>query len=95
MAQHSHHLKNQGSFEPAEIEEMSAAFSGICKLLGVTQNDTEVMDAIASKVVSLARKGSSSAADLPERFLAETNAAAFYSAVARNNLRRNDRMDAS
>ena len=95
MAQHLDHLQNQGSFEPAEIEEMSAAFSGICKLLGVSQNDTEVMDAIASQVVSLARKGTSSAAGLPERFPAENNAAAFYAAVARNNLRRNDRMDAS
>ena len=74
---------------------MSAAFSGICKLLGVTQNDTEVLDAIASKVVSLARKGSSSATGLPERFLGETNAAAFYPAVARNNVPHNERMVAS
>jgi hypothetical protein len=61
-----------GAFEPSDIQAMSLAYEGICDALHVN-GDISVREAIAARVIELARRGERCPTVLRDRVLAEAN----------------------
>ena len=68
-----HHLEDHASFEPEEIAVMSRALEEVCKVLHI---DGEVKDreAVAARIVDLARNGVIDGKALSNRVVAEVKA---------------------
>lgn len=76
-----------GVFEPEDVDAMSLAYEEICTALHI-HGDAGASEAIAVRVIDLARGGERSPAALRDRVLAEANAGLSVLVRARNSLRR-------
>lgn len=70
------HLQDIHSFEPDAITAMSRAFEEACVALQVFAGDTRGREAIATRIVDLARTGVTDARTLRDRVLLESRSAA-------------------
>jgi hypothetical protein len=50
-------LKNQGAFDPETVQAMSAAFDDVCKALRLKLSETKGREAVAKKIIEMARQG--------------------------------------
>lgn len=66
---------NGEAFESDDINAMSRALNEVCVVLNVN-GDTAVREAIATRIVDLARRGERSSTKLRDRVIAEANGAA-------------------
>jgi hypothetical protein len=62
-------LKNQGAFDPETVQAMSAAFDDVCKALRLKLSETKGREAVAKKIIEMARKGERNPALLSHRVL--------------------------
>ncbi len=69
-------LKDQPVFEPEAVRAMSAAFDEVCRSLKLPETATREREAIAVRIVELARRGERDAKRLSERVLREAGSAA-------------------
>lgn len=65
-------LEYAGVFEPNDIQAMSLAYEDICDALHIN-GDIRAREAIAVRVIELARRGERCATVLRDRVLAEAN----------------------
>ena len=70
------HLPDQTAFEPEAIAAMSTAFEETCAALHVFAGDQMGREAIAARIIDLARHGLIDAKALRERVLREARHAA-------------------
>ena len=70
------HLTEQSAFEPAAIDAMSQAFEDACAALRIGAQDRNGREAIATRIIDLARAGVIDAAMLRDRVLRESRALA-------------------
>lgn len=68
------HIPDHSTFEPEAITVMSRAYEEACNALGVVAGDARGQEAIATRVIDLARNGVVDADALRDRVLAETQA---------------------
>ena len=68
-----HYLEERTSFEPEAIEVMSQALETACKVLHINGEIRE-REAVAARIIDLARSGVIDAKALSHRVIAETKA---------------------
>lgn len=64
-------LKDPGVFEPEVTRAMSAAFDDVCRALDLAVDDTRGREAVAVRVIELARRGERNPDKLRQRVLRE------------------------
>jgi Holliday junction resolvasome RuvABC ATP-dependent DNA helicase subunit len=74
MAAILNYIKEQSVFEPDEIHLMSRAYEEACTALNVFAGDKGGREAIAARVIDLARGGIIDSKALSERVVAEAKA---------------------
>jgi hypothetical protein len=65
-------LSSQSAFDPDDVRAMSMAMEDVCNVLKVN-GDATAREAIATRIVELARRGERSPTKLRDRLLAEAN----------------------
>ena len=65
-------LRNQPVFEPEVAHAMSVAFEEVCRALKLN-GDAQAREAVAVKIIALARRGEHDSKRLRERVLKEAN----------------------
>jgi hypothetical protein len=50
-------LENQTEFDPETLQAMSAAFDDVCKVLRLKLSETKGREAVAKKIIEMARQG--------------------------------------
>ena len=65
-------LDDQSVFEPEATRAMSAAFDEVCRILKL-DNDARAREAVAGRIIELARRGERDPKRLCERVLGEAN----------------------
>jgi hypothetical protein len=68
-------LKEQPVFEPEVTRAMSIAFDDACRKLKLTNGAAREREAVAVRIIELARRGEHDSAQLCERVLREAGAA--------------------
>jgi hypothetical protein len=66
-------LRNQSAFEPEATHAMAVAFEEVCRVLKL-DGDAQAREAVAVRIIELARRGERDPARLRERVLREANA---------------------
>ena len=69
-----HYLQDAAAFLPADIHAMSIALEDVCKALQI-DGDAGAKEAVAIRIIELARRGERGPTKLRDRVLAEANAA--------------------
>jgi CO/xanthine dehydrogenase Mo-binding subunit len=69
-------LRDPAVFEPETTQAMATAFDEVCRALKLTESAINEREAIASKIVDLARRGERSSRALIERVLRDIGVAA-------------------
>jgi hypothetical protein len=64
-----------GTFEPEHIDAMSLAFQEVCEALEIGPGATRELEAVASRIIELARRGEQSPQRLISRVLEEAGVA--------------------
>ena len=67
------YLLGQDSFDPADIEAMSAALDAVCAELNFPPTARGVRQFVANKIIGLVRRGEKDPARLRDRLLSEAN----------------------
>jgi hypothetical protein len=62
-------LKDQAAFDPETVQAMSAAFDDVCRALKLKLSETKGREAVAKKIIELARKGERNPALLCQKVL--------------------------
>lgn len=70
------HLESETVFEPEALNEMSRALHDVCNVLHIFAGDERSRQAIATRIIDLARGGVIDARALRDRVLLEARAAA-------------------
>lgn len=70
------HLSDQTTFEPEAITAMSTAFEQACDALHVFSGDARGREAVATRIIDLARNGVIDATALRDRVLQDSQASA-------------------
>ena len=70
-----HYLNNDGVFSPVDIRTMSMALDDVSKALRL-DGDVAAKEAVAIRIIELARRGERSPTKLRDRVLAEANGGA-------------------
>ena len=68
------YLKDDTSFVPADIHAMSIALEDVCKALQL-DGDARAKEAVAIRIIELARRGERDPTKLRDRVVAEANGA--------------------
>jgi hypothetical protein len=68
------YLKDDASFVPADIHAMSIALEDVCKALQL-DGDARAKEAVAIRIIELARRGERDPTKLRDRVVAEANGA--------------------
>jgi hypothetical protein len=50
-------LKNEAAFDPETVQAMSVAFDDVCKALRLKLSETKGREAVAKKIIEMARQG--------------------------------------
>jgi hypothetical protein len=66
------YLKNNGVFSPVDIEVMSMALDDVCEALRLDV-DERAKEAVAIRIIELARRGERSPTKLRDRVIAEAS----------------------
>jgi hypothetical protein len=69
-------LRDQSVFEPETTQAMATAFDEICRALKLSEGATNEREALASRIVDLARRGERNSLQLIERVLREAGVVA-------------------
>jgi hypothetical protein len=69
------YLHNDAAFSPEDIKTMSHALEDACNALKVN-GDAKAREAVAIRIIELARRGERDAANLRDRVVAEANGGA-------------------
>jgi hypothetical protein len=67
-------LRNETVFDPEATQALSAAFDDVCQELKLKDTDTRGREAIAVRIIELARRGERNAKQLAERVTREAGA---------------------
>jgi hypothetical protein len=67
-------LKNQGVFEPEITSAMSVAFDQVCKALQLGSGATREREAVAVRIIELARRGERDPKRLRDQVVRESGA---------------------
>jgi hypothetical protein len=67
-------LKDPAVFEPEVTHAMSTAFDDVCRALDLAASDTRGREAVAARVIELARRGERDPDKLRQRVLKEAGA---------------------
>jgi hypothetical protein len=67
-----HYLNNDGVYSPVDIRTMSMALDDVCKALRLDDHAAG-KEAVAIRIIELARRGERSPTKLRDRVLAEAN----------------------
>jgi hypothetical protein len=67
-------LRDQAVFEPDVTRAMSSAFDEVCHALNLSDGDTRGREAVAVRLIELARRGERDATALRQRVLREAEA---------------------
>jgi hypothetical protein len=67
-------LRKQSVFDPEMIEAMSKAFDDACRALKLTDDDAREREAVAVRIIELARRGERDPVRLRERALRDADA---------------------
>ena len=67
-----HYLNNEGVYSPVDIRTMSMALDDVCKVLRL-DGHAAAKEAVAIRIIELARRGERSPTKLRDRVLAEAN----------------------
>ena len=67
-------LRNQAVFEPDVTRAMSSAFDEVCRALNLPDGDTRGREAVAMRLIELARRGERDPEALRQRVLREAEA---------------------
>ena len=62
-------LKSQPAFDPETLQTMSKAFDDVCEALRLKPSETKGREAVAKKIIEMARQGEQDPARLCERVL--------------------------
>jgi hypothetical protein len=69
-----HYLNGDAAFAPADIRAMSIALEDVCKALQL-DGDARAKEAVAIRIIELARRGEREPTKLRDRVVAEANGA--------------------
>jgi hypothetical protein len=72
MASEMPHLQQESVFGPEAVQAMSAAYEQVCRSLHL-ENDARAREAIAIRIIELARRGEQDPERLSQRVLEEAN----------------------
>jgi hypothetical protein len=67
--------KEEAVFGPEETQAMSVAFDEVCRALNLSETATRAREAVAIRIVELARRGERDPARLSARVMREAGAA--------------------
>jgi hypothetical protein len=67
-----HYLNNDGVYSPDDIQAMSIALDYVCKALRL-DGDAAAKEAVAIRIIELARRGERDPTKLGDRVVAEAN----------------------
>ena len=67
-----HYLNNEGVYSPVDIRTMSMALDDVCKVLRL-DGHAAAKEAVAIRIIELARRGERSPTKLRDHVLAEAN----------------------
>jgi hypothetical protein len=67
-------LRDQAVFEPEVTRAMSSAFDEVCRALNLSDGDSRGREAVAVRLIELARRGERDPAALRQRVLREAEA---------------------
>jgi hypothetical protein len=71
-----HYLNDNGVYSPVDIQAMSMALNDVCKVLRLDGN-AAAKEAVAIRIVELARRGERNSSKLRDRVIAEANGETF------------------
>src|SRR5438105_5381279 len=64
-------LKDEAAFDPIDVRSMSMAFDDACKVLKISETETQRREVVAARIIEIARRGEHSPTLLRDRVLKE------------------------
>src|SRR5437016_3900738 len=64
-------LKDDAAFDPNDVRSMSMAFDDACKVLKISEAETQRREVVAARIIEIARRGDHSPTFLRDRVLKE------------------------